>query len=112
MIPKQAFATLPKKIKIGPLIYRVRIVKEISGDKEAKGSWNDDSLTIDIVDSIASSTQIVGCIVHEILHGIWDERDLSKDSGEEHIVLQFENGLIQLFQDNPKLVIWMQRGLR
>ena len=109
MTPQDALASMPKKIKVGPHTYIVRIVENLQGDM---AEIDTDAQSIEIVSSAASAPQVVGRLVHELLHAIWQDRDLGKRADEERVVLQYESGLIQLFQDNPKLLTWIRRGLK
>ena len=112
MTPQDALATIPKKIKVGPHTYEVRIVKTITGDPDAMAAVFPETQVIELLDSISSASYVVDCTIHELLHAIWSDRDLGKRADEEKVVLQFSSGLVQLIQDNPKLLPWIRRGLR
>ena len=112
MTADEALTTIPHKIKVGPHTYTVWIVDSISCDSDARASVDPEKLSIEIVSTMASSSAVVGACIHELLHAIWADRDLGKRVDEEKMVLQYESGLVQLFQDNPKLLTWIRRGLK
>jgi hypothetical protein len=105
---KEALEKLPKALKIGPHVYTVRLVDGIPGEEgEITFAQIDTSaLLIEVIRNCPSSSIVAGHVIHECLHGIWHERNLGKRPDEEKVVLQFESGLIQLAQDNPKFFRW------
>ena len=112
MTPAEALETLPKKIKIGPHTYTVAIVEHVTGDDEALAQIDTSALLIEIIRRCPSASIVAGNAFHECLHGIWHERGLGKRPDEERVVLQFEGGVIQLFQDNPKFHRWFKKCIK
>ena len=112
MTPQEAMATVPKTIKIGPHTYSITIVDVVSDGSDSRAFVDNQAQAIEIARSNASSSAAVGSLIHELLHAIWDDRNLGKRPDEERVVLAFESGLVQLFQHSPKLLTWIKRGLR
>ena len=109
MDAKEALETLPKSIKIGPHLYTVRLVDGIPGGDEGEITFaqiDTSALLIEVIRNCPSASIVAGHIIHECLHGIWHERNLGKRPDEEKVVIQFESGLIQLAQDNPRFFRW------
>ena len=42
-------------------------------------------------------------LLHEILHGVWNEYNLQEGDDEERTVSTMATGLTQVFLDNPKI---------
>lgn len=109
MTPAEALETLPKKIKIGPHTYAVAVVDCVPDEDETLAQIDTNALLIQVIRKCPSASVVAGNIFHECLHGIWHERGLGKRPDEERVVLQFEGGMIQLFQDNPKFLRWFKK---
>lgn len=104
---------LPKKLKIGPYDWRV-VLEADGGDK--CGETDFEVHTIRLWPSVlTSSNHVVGILLHECLHVIYDNEALEHEERngglEEAIVIGFEQGLVSLFRDNPKLLTWMKKCL-
>jgi hypothetical protein len=101
---------LPSKVKVGTYTYSVAPVSERLGDDV--GDMDTQALTIRVYTKDQSDVQVLGTLLHEILHAIWQTRALPKRPDEERVVENFEHGLVQLFQDNPKLLTLLKKGLK
>lgn len=111
MTPKEALSSLPRRVKIGPHQYKIKIVKLVSGEKPEEG-WaqiDTDACLLEICKDQKSSIAIAGSVLHKLLHGIWHENELGKTATEESAVRTFERGFVALAQDNPELILWMVR---
>ncbi len=109
------FLKLPKTLKVGA--YDWTIVLE-DGDSDLYGQADFENRYLRIWHTnMTSGHHLVGIILHECLHVIFDNEKLEKlrkdkEEREEQIVLAYESGLVSLFRDNPKFVTWMQKWLR
>jgi hypothetical protein len=102
--------TLPRRIKVGAYDWRIKIDPDPSEDY---GETDYDKAVITIWPANHQSPErIVGTVIHELLHVLYDIKGLDADCDEEAIVLSFETGLIELYRDNPKLLNWIKRGLK
>lgn len=111
MTPQAALKSIPKKIKVGPHIYRVRAVDAIGDDPDAMAQLNTGDQIIEIVRDHKTASLVVGSLIHELIHAIYADRDLDNAS-EERTCIQLESALVQLFQDNPALLVWIGKGLK
>lgn len=110
-----ALLSVPGKIKIGAYDWRVAVE---AGVDDKCGQADFETQTIRLwQDNITSDNHCVGILLHECLHVIYENAKLDKLKGkkadkEEAIVIGFENGLVSLFRDNPKLLTWIKKGLK
>ncbi len=109
MSPEEAYKTLPPRVKIGAHTYRVCVVDSL--DDATFAEWDLDALTLSLRKDMCSASHIASALWHECLHAIWFDRNLGKKADEETVILAFENGGIQLIQDNPKLFVWIRKCL-
>jgi hypothetical protein len=110
----KAFWEVPSPVKIGA--YDWHIQPEEGDDKHGEADFENHLIRI-WVGTITSPSHLVGIVLHECLHVIFDNEKLSKlkkdkEDREEQIVLGFEAGLVSLFRDNPKLVNWIKKWLK
>jgi hypothetical protein len=106
--------TLPRRIKVGAYDWRIKVDP---GPSEDYGETNFDKAEVTIWPANHQSPErLVGTVIHELLHVIYDNEKLGQDLhaavGEEEVVVAFETGLVSLFRDNPKLLNWIKRGLK
>jgi hypothetical protein len=104
--------TLPRRIKVGAYDWRIKVD---TGPSEDYGETDYDKAEITIWPANHQSPErLVGTVIHELLHVIYDNEELAGAVGEieETIVVGFETGLVSLFRDNPKLLNWIKRGLK
>jgi hypothetical protein len=104
--------TLPRRIKVGAYDWRIKVDP---GPSEDYGETNFDKAEITIWPANHQSPErLVGTVIHELLHVIYDNEELDGAVGdiEEPVVVGFETGLVSLFRDNPKLLNWIKRGLK
>ena len=85
--------TIPKKIKVGGLTYKVLIVDQIDGD-DASGITDPKTLTIKIIKCHPNVMEQT--FIHELLHAINFEK-------EQEEVEFLSMSLYQVIKDNPKL---------
>jgi len=96
---------IPEKIKIGGVGYSVVYEERLNtGSKLAYGHIDYDKAIIQIEPKLQDYQGMCQTLLHEILHGVADDRQIDfKNADEERIVNQFANGLYQVIQDNPDL---------
>jgi hypothetical protein len=106
--------TIPTPIKVGTLTYTVETffpLKDPETNEEVAGLCVFDTQTIKVNGIAASNEYVVDTVLHELLHAVWSERGLPKTPKEERAVKALGTGLVALFQDNPKLLAWVKKGL-
>lgn len=82
---------IPKKIKIGGMIYRVKIVNDL---KDSAGEYNGSTLELSIGNAKPDSMFVT--FLHEIIHAI------NSEIGE--VETEFlAQALCQVIKDNPKI---------
>jgi hypothetical protein len=101
---------LPDKIKIGP--YDIALKRMTHQEAGADyGQFCSRTQSIGLCEDFPSSFMEADTLMHEILHGIWWERDMRAKDGEERIVAEFSGGLTQVLRDNPGLLAWLRACL-
>ena len=113
MTADEALASVPTPIIVGISRYSVQVVDVVDAeDDECKAVIDHNSQTIKIGRDHATAALVVGSLIHEALHAIWDEQGLKARETEERAIVGLERGLVGLLGDNPKLVRWIVRGLK
>ncbi len=106
---------IPRTLKIGAYDWAV-IVNDEVGDNCGQADFEVHHLNL-WPKNLTSPSHAVGIVLHECLHVIFENQGLEKlkrgkDDREEAIVVGFEAGLISLFRDNKKMLVWMKKWLR
>lgn len=110
----QCLRTMPKRLKIGAYDWTV-VVDDGESDLAGQARFASDDIVL-WPKNLTSTGHAVGTVLHECLHIIFENHGLGKmkrgkEEREETIILGFEAGLVSLFRDNPKFLIWMKRWL-
>lgn len=111
--------TLPRRIKVGAYDWRVVLNTE-DAEIEKCGEADFEHHIVNLwPEHLNSPDHAVGIVIHELLHVIFDNEDLEHktvhsdpEDLEESIVIGFEQGLVALYRDNPRLLTWIKKGLR
>ena len=53
------------------------------------------------IDKTLAPQKRANVFLHEVMHAIWREMDLSDEDKEERIITALSNGICQVFRDNP-----------
>ena len=101
-----------KKIKIGYLDYTLEHKRQeemggFLGLHERSGV----QATIQVGSETQKGSELVNTVIHEMLHGVWDEYVLPKDD-EERMVSILANGITGLMRDNKELFRELLRNLK
>jgi hypothetical protein len=104
--------SLPKKLKINFRTYDVSKIDNLKNDRGER-LWGlhkpvDSKILLDLG---LRPDQEASTLMHEVLHALIDMYDLKLED-EERICECLANGLTCLFQDNPKLVKYIQEACR
>lgn len=95
---------LPKTLKVGYLKYTLRTVPKGSLD-DAVGNCDCETQAISIERGLTDERRR-NVVLHEILHAVWDVQNLGGRAKEEDAVTELANGLVSLFEMNPRLRKW------
>lgn len=98
---------LPKTIRIGPMDYRVQVVKNLKHrGKDIDGQVNNYLCLIRLEANLGLPVQ-VQTLWHEIIHAIgYQGRMNSLEFGDEKLVDPLAYALMQVVRDNPFLSKW------
>lgn len=88
-----------KALKIGQTRYRV----EYKDLPTLYGQILFDSRSIQLADDLADEEAAYG-VLHETLHGIWEQGTIPPRAREERVVTTLAWGLTAVFRDNPGLL--------
>jgi hypothetical protein len=64
------------------------------------------------LDDISEDEQQAYAVLHESLHAIWEQKNLVTRPTEEKAVTQLGWGLVELFRDNPGLLLHLEKLVR
>jgi hypothetical protein len=103
-------SSIPKKIKVGHVTYKVGFVKDLKGSCNEKlyGTMNHESAVIKIAHGMNKDLE-QEVVIHEVLHAAMRNHPhnfLSSDQ-EESIVNHLGMQLMSVFKDNPKLMEYL-----
>jgi hypothetical protein len=117
MTTAECLRDLPRILKIGPYDWHVACIDDDGADELCGQAVFETNQLNFWPKHLSSPGHVVGVVLHECLHVIFDNHGLDKlkrgrAEREEAIIMGFESGLVSLFRDNPKLLTWMKRWLR
>lgn len=96
----------PTTIRIGAHDYDVLPFPEDEAQRERQygdfSQW-DETIRIRFTGTV---WQILDTLIHEVIHCIYYQYQLSKKSGEEKTVTCLSSGLTQVIRDNDEWVYW------
>jgi hypothetical protein len=93
----------PRKVKVGPHEYRVRVDKSgVLMAAERLGQHRMADLRMDVAGGQAPS-MLRDTVLHEVMHAVFVGMELSEDD-EEKFVSRLTPVLLAVLRDNPKLV--------
>lgn len=105
-----ALASLPRSIKVGPHIVRIKTVDDgVMGDGGRHGQCSQNRLLI-AVDSELPPTLLGETVLHEAAHVLTDGLGLPDGNEEliERLCLRFGIDMLAFIRDNPELIKWIQ----
>src|SRR5579859_2249243 len=99
--------TLLRRLKIGRRCYDVRH-RDLGPD--LYGQIHLARRKLDIADDLTAN-EVVYALIHEVLHGIWEQAKLPERPTEERAVTSLAWGLTAVLRDNPGLAIYIEDHL-
>lgn len=107
---------LPKKILIGHLPYTIKFHEEWIkvGEDRKWGTCDHSRAEIEISNPsvIPSNQMLVSVFVHELFHALWYHANLPDKPKEEAAVSGLEFALTTFIKNNPKVMLWIMKGLK
>jgi hypothetical protein len=107
----------PKEIKVGAFTYKTRFDLEACIAAGTTGFCLPDQSLL-IITPANSSDAMRDTVLHEILHGVWNQTGLKikypdgdPDSPGEDIIFQLTPRLMALLRDNPEFVKFLMEGV-
>lgn len=92
----------PKKIKIGPYVYKVELFPDATTTDYGACVYNHQTI---FLNANQHAERAGDTLLHEVLHAIWDVAgfDVATDLNEETIVRSYATWLSAVLRDNPRL---------
>src|SRR6201989_1206782 len=92
----------PKKLQIGAYEHELAIVDGWIKNDKGENCWGyfqpaQRKITIAVPDVASQPLEIASTILHEILHAIWNERDVGTKVKEEDAIRNVEAGLMSFY---------------
>lgn len=100
---------LPTTIRIGG--HKFKVV-ELPADTDLHGECDVASHEFRLAKVFADDSQAADTILHEIMHGLWDQAHLVEGDSEERVVYVLAGGLIQVIRDNKTLFRQILKALK
>ena len=114
-MPKTSKDYFPKQIKLGHFVLTIKLLDSevIYNLGEQQGSFESSDQTIYLDKEIITGNpdQAINLILHELMHAIYYQYNLSKDSSEEDIVNAMSNGVTELLTRSD-LKKWIEHKLK
>ena len=95
-------------LKIGRRCYKIH---ERELDKTQYGELDFNTSSINVADDLTDE-EMAYTLIHEALHGIWDQKKLPARPTEERGVIELAWGLTHLFRDNPGFLSHLEKLLQ
>ena len=103
---------LPEKIKVACFDIKVENWNPVSASSNRKyGEFSSMEMVIR-VDTSVDRIKVVDTLMHEICHAVFWVYGIHDEDDEERTVGTISTGLIQVYKDNPDVLIFMQEHLR
>jgi hypothetical protein len=101
----------PTLVKVGPWYYRIENWDAAEADDMRRhGDCSKDLKRIRLSTSLdRKHTSFV--LLHEILHAVFYEFYMDRGDPEERLVGTMTAGLATVWNDNPKVMLWIAKGL-
>lgn len=61
-----------------------------------------------VADDSQDGAELADTLLHEAMHGIWNQRKLGPRVREERAVTELSSGLVCLFRDNPGFLVHLE----
>lgn len=98
----------PNRVLVG-YRYITIILKDLGIDGD-DGQYSPEESNI-FINSKKDPQEFPNTLLHELMHAVWDNYNLSELDKEEKIVTMFANGLTQIFLTNPEVLSYLQGAL-
>jgi hypothetical protein len=103
---------LPQVLRIGAFDFRVESWEHMAAAAAGKfGEFSAIEMVIR-VDQTVNHYKVIDTLLHEVHHAIWWAYGIQDSDAEERIVNILSSALLQVFRDNPELVVWIRAMLQ
>ena len=107
--------TLPKRVKVGAQMWDIKELSVSADPLLAEGNlgYTQDSRNIIVIDKDQSESKKKVTVWHELMHAARmtfdadDTKKLDYEGWEHHFIGVWENSLLMILRDNPKLTEWL-----
>ena len=110
MIPP-LLRTLPRAIKVGSSLIELRDLSSAQRAEELRGEFIPSERAI-CLDFTLPRGEAVETLLHEINHCIWATWRVKVAHGNEQVCAVYARALTEIFECNPRLVMWIAEALR
>ena len=114
-MPKTSKDYFPNQIKLGHFVLTIKFLDSevIYNLGEQQGSFESRDQTIYLDKEIIAGNpdQAINLILHELMHAIYNQYNLNKESTEEDIVNAMSNGITELLTRSD-LRKWLEHKLK
>lgn len=107
--------SLPSQIKVGPFTFDVKKAEKLIDDDGKTGLWGlylPECHSIILSEEMDTPAKLAEIVIHEVGHAIWDMMRLGKRPKEEKVVTYMARGWLQVYQENPGLLKWLNEATR
>tara|TARA_Y100000310_G_scaffold321717_1_gene379754 strand:+ start:12447 stop:12797 length:351 start_codon:yes stop_codon:yes gene_type:complete len=114
MMQRDRMMQPPKKIKIGYKYFDVRFVERIGMEGQLGAAhWERGEILLLDGGSHVGPTELANTLLHEVIHLVQRFMALNhvREPSEEMITVSLTDGLLMVFADNPKLLLWIQEQM-
>lgn len=101
---------LPPSVRVGPFDILLGQLDEKTA-KSVYGLFSEESQTILLRPTFASSSQCAETLIHELLHAVWNVQNIG-GTNEERVVTKLSLGLAQVMRDNKDLIRTLLKALK
>lgn len=99
---------IPSKIKLGPYLYRIEMVKSLQDGKgtDLMGHCKSGEHLIELREELPPDRERA-VLLHELMHAMWEMGALEEETKEELAVLILSPLLLGVMKENPKLMEYL-----
>lgn len=101
----------PTNIKIADRIYSIENWDARLATASNRYGECDKNNRIIRVDTQYGQYQAASTLLHEVMHGIWQEYSIEDGDNEERTIGFLQTALMQVFQDNPAFLAFINKAI-
>lgn len=97
------------KVDILGIKYSVKVKKNLVRDEGKQAEINFIEQKIIIDEDVVNSDRVWTNLLHEILHGIFEQLGFEEENNNEHLIQSLASSIYQVFKANRKLFLFSLR---